>query len=148
MPTDAELRKLPPTPDHEISAAADNDDDFKLSRTRRACFWSQRGAEAGTKVNGLGGLFLGHSALGNEMWASLTIRHNECLCDAPHRAFLRLHNINDRRAAPDVRAVLVTGLDSMAEVVAWDMGIKGNTLETRYAFVYDVLVAETKGDSG
>jgi hypothetical protein len=63
----------------------------------------------------------------------------------PHLAFLCLQSVTDWRTAPEVRTVLVTGLVSMAEVAAWDQGIKDNNLDERYAFAYDVLVAEAQG---
>lgn len=149
MPTEAELRALPETPDVEFQADDAVDcEQFEGASTKRGCFWSERGRQAGTNINRVGGVYLGRSAIGSSIWASLTTgAGTQCLCDAPSRAFLRLQSVNDRRTAPDVRAVLVTGLLSLAEVREWDSGIQGNSLADRYAFAYDVLVAEAKGDT-
>jgi hypothetical protein len=62
--------------------------------------------------------------------------------DAPHRALVVLQCLNDQRTKADTYAVLVSRLMSMEEVKKWHVGIKGNTLEERYAFIYDVLIAK------
>jgi hypothetical protein len=46
-----------------------------------------------------------------------------------------------------VRAVVVTGLQSLSDITAWHQGIRGSALEDCYAFAYDVLVEEAQGDS-
>ena len=149
MPTDDELSRLPET--REVEILADDTEKckiFEAETTKESCFWPGKGKDAGTKI-GRGGecAFLGYSAQGFEVWASLMVSGPYgCCCDAPHRAFLRLQVINDRRDSPDVRAVLIAGLMKMTEVTNWDQGIQGNTLQERYAFVYDVLLDEAKNE--
>jgi hypothetical protein len=64
------------------------------------------------------------------------------------RASLQLQVVQDKRGAPEVRAVLVTGLASLDMVAHWHQGIQGDGIVARYRFAYDALVEEAKGMSG
>lgn len=146
MPTDDELGSLREMPPLEVDAGDRLESaDFDNATTKRDCIFSREGREAGTKINGLGGLLLGQNALGLDVWASLVLEKRLCMCDVPLRAFLCLQLIDDRRRERGVHTVFIASLKSMAEVTTWHNGINGNSLAERYAFVYDVLVAEAQG---
>ncbi|KAF2702957.1 hypothetical protein K504DRAFT_508587 [Pleomassaria siparia CBS 279.74] len=76
------------------------------------------------------GILLGLNADGNEVWAYMIS------CAA------------DWRDVPGTHAVLLTAPSNLDVVAHWDTGIQGNTLVGRYAFVYDALVEEAKGNTG
>jgi hypothetical protein len=151
MPTDAELRNLPAhLDDYEFDIHIRFEEEkYALICMKEDCRFSLDGQAAGTQVNGgSDSVFLGYSAARSEVWASLWMRDPDkpdCRCDAPHRALVVMQSLCDRRLVPEIHAVLGSVLWSMGEVKEWHAGIKGNTLEERYAFVYDVLVAEAQG---
>jgi hypothetical protein len=148
MPTDAELRSLSAhLGGYDLDANDPGDVERYTALTKKvACLWSREGQDAGTQINASDGVFLGKSAADDEIWASLELSlSNSCLCDAPHRALVVLQSFSVRLSVAGVTFV-VSDLTSMAEVEEWHAGIKGSTLEERYAFVYDVLVAEAQGN--
>jgi hypothetical protein len=150
MPTEDDLRNLPTTI-IEAEKIEDELEQFENRSAKRSFVFARRAVEAGARTNGLDGIFLGHTAIGSEVWAHLLDGvGGDYLCDAPHRAFVLFESLHDKRAAGDRASdddavVLVSALASLGEVSQWHAGIKGDDLVSRFQFLYDALVEEAEG---
>lgn len=145
MPTEVELRNLKVINKSTLDANDANDvENFDISTTKMP-FKYGPGQNAGAKTNGIYGIYLGHTAHGNEVWAHLISGPaDKFACDAPHRAFVMVHSVEDKRADADVQAVLVSSLSGLQEVSEWDGGIQGDGLVARFSFLYDALVSKAQ----
>lgn len=147
MPTDTELRRrfLP----GEAEIHPDEDEHFESLRRKEPFFFARHLVDTPAKTNYQGGMFLGYSGNNNEVWAHLIRAGGGVgyLCDAPGRAYLLLELVIDSRSDEDVGVVIVCGVESLGEVVQWDEGVQGNSLVSRYCFVYDALLDEEYGDN-
>jgi hypothetical protein len=125
---------------------------MQVALAQTACFWSNSGREAGVQLNGHGSLHVGAVEVGGqlrEVWASLISGPGDrYVCDAPNRAHVALEVVLDRRADPAHQDVEVRGLGDINTIGLWSARIPGNNPRERMAFVYDVLLAEAKGNSG
>jgi hypothetical protein len=125
MPTDAQLRQLPPVNDVDL--------DDKSALAKLPFTFARAACDAGSLTNG-SGIFIGTNAEGHDVWAHLVaFRADEVLCNSERRALVVFQSVNKLR---------VSACSSLAEVTTWHTGIKGSDLVERFQFVYDALLEE------
>jgi hypothetical protein len=97
-------------------------------------------------VSRVGAVLLGQTRLGVDIWASLHVEKDGRMVDlfAPNCARIYLHYIRDLTSSIDSMDTIYRTRFTIAEIATWDERIEGSTVEERYAFVYDVLLDETK----
>ncbi|KAF2023784.1 hypothetical protein EK21DRAFT_118441 [Setomelanomma holmii] len=144
------LRDLPNAPMHvRIQPTVDSPsahEGLDAMVTLHSTLFSRRARQAGTQSMGEG-ILIGTDANGNNIQAALFNGPvDQYECDHPNRAYVILATtvMEGHRTVPHASAVVLTPLKSIDEVVQWHSGIQGDNVAERYAFVYDVLVAEAK----
>ncbi|KAF2702498.1 hypothetical protein K504DRAFT_508961 [Pleomassaria siparia CBS 279.74] len=91
------------------------------------------------------GILLGLNVNSYEVWGHVPRTSARCFAsDAPGRAIMWLATVEDLWAKTGTQTVRLISPPTLDLIAHWDAGIKGNTLEERYAFAYDAVVKEAK----
>ncbi|KAF2702587.1 hypothetical protein K504DRAFT_453715 [Pleomassaria siparia CBS 279.74] len=129
MPTSDQLRALNTHPDWILDGQGDPNQCPKIC-LKGDFRWARAARESYACTNRYRGILLGLNVNSYEVWGHVPRTSARCFAsDAPGRAIMWLATVKDLWAK--------TGTQT-------DAGIKGNTLEERYAFAYDAVVKEAK----
>ncbi|KAF2702962.1 hypothetical protein K504DRAFT_451940 [Pleomassaria siparia CBS 279.74] len=107
--------------------------------------WARAARESYACTNRYRGILLGLNVNSYEVWGHVLRTSARCFAlDAPGRAIMWLATVKDLRAKTGTQTVRLISPPTLNLIAHWDAGIKGNTLEERYAFAYDAVVKEAK----